>query len=75
MGVRADAALLESEARVESAGKEVARVEAAIGSPVRPLDAAALASKVERLGGAHLATVIADAGRPAAELVAAAGFG
>ena len=49
VAVREDDTLLESEARVEAAGEVMARVEAAIGSPQRPLDAAALGAKVSRL--------------------------
>ena len=48
--MRTDPSLLESEAVLE-AGGEPARVEAALGSPERPMDAAALAAKVDGLGG------------------------
>jgi hypothetical protein len=39
--VRADGSLLESECVLVSDGREVARVEAALGSPQRPMDARA----------------------------------
>ena len=49
--VRADRRLRESEFVLNSGDKEVVRVEAALGSPQRPLDAAALRAKVEGLAG------------------------
>ena len=50
--VRADRGLRESEAvLLDSGGAELARVEAARGSPERPLDEASLAAKVESLAG------------------------
>ena len=73
--VRTDAALLESEFVLSGAGgEELARVEAALGSPRQPLDAEALREKVERLAGAEFASVLDDPERPAAELLALAGL-
>jgi 2-methylcitrate dehydratase PrpD len=73
--VRTDAALLESEFVLSGAGGgELARVEAALGSPRQPLDAEALREKVERLAGAEFASVLDDPERPAAELLALAGL-
>jgi 2-methylcitrate dehydratase PrpD len=63
--VEADARLLESECVLSADGRELARVEAARGSPEQPMDAAALRAKLERLGPARLA----DLDRPAAELL------
>jgi 2-methylcitrate dehydratase PrpD len=63
--VRADARLLESECVLRAGGRELARVQAALGSPEQPMDAGALRAKVERLGAAGLA----ELDRPAAELV------
>ena len=52
-------------------GEEVARVEAALGSPQRPMDRRALGRKVESLaGGAQLTEALSDPERPAAELLA-----
>jgi 2-methylcitrate dehydratase PrpD len=68
--VRADASLAESEFVLESGGDELARVEAARGSPQRPLDAAALRAKVESLNGPALD----DLDRPGAEVLAEAGL-
>jgi 2-methylcitrate dehydratase PrpD len=68
--VRADASLAESEFVLESRGDELARVEAARGSPQRPLDAVALRAKVNDLGGPALD----DLDKPAAEVLAEAGL-
>jgi 2-methylcitrate dehydratase PrpD len=72
--VTTDASLLESEARLEAGGRELARVEAALGSPARPMSAAQLADKVTSLAGESLDGALDDLDRPAAELLEAAGL-
>ncbi|HEU0023215.1 MAG TPA: MmgE/PrpD family protein, partial [Thermoleophilaceae bacterium] len=73
--VRADGALLESEAvLLDADGGEIARVEAALGSPERPLDAAALARKLHELAGDRLAGALDDPARPARDLLELAGL-
>jgi 2-methylcitrate dehydratase PrpD len=72
--VRAHADLLESEARLEVDGEEVARVEAALGSPRRPLAPAQLARKVRGLAGDRLDGALADPARPVRDLAEAAGL-
>jgi 2-methylcitrate dehydratase PrpD len=67
--VIADDELLESEARLSLDGGQVARVEAALGSPQRPLDRKALAAKRRELAGEQLEGALADLSRPAAELL------
>jgi 2-methylcitrate dehydratase PrpD len=67
--VRTDDTLLESEARLEAGGRELARVEAALGSPTRPMDAAALAAKVHALAGDALDGVLDDDALPARALL------
>jgi 2-methylcitrate dehydratase PrpD len=69
--VRTDPALLESEAVLEMEGGVRFRVEAARGSPARPMDAASLAEKVRSLAGSALDDVLADPSRPAASLLQA----
>jgi 2-methylcitrate dehydratase PrpD len=73
--VRTDRALLESECVLHAGGREVARVEAALGSPQRPMDATALREKVTGLAGDSLADALDDPDRPAAELLDLAGLG
>jgi 2-methylcitrate dehydratase PrpD len=68
--VRPDPSLAESEFVLHSGDRELARVEAALGSPQRPLDAAALRAKVESLDGPRLD----DPAQPAAEVLEAAGL-
>lgn len=68
-----DPEFLQSEA-VVVIGTLRTRIEAAVGSPQRPLDAPALASKVRSLAGERLDGVIDDAERPARELVECAGL-
>jgi 2-methylcitrate dehydratase PrpD len=63
--VREDPRRLESEALVTAAGGTSARVEAALGSPARPMDQAALASKVRTLAGHRLDGALEDPHRPA----------
>jgi 2-methylcitrate dehydratase PrpD len=72
--VRTDRGLLESECVLSANGREIARVEAALGSPERPMDASALREKVTRLAGEDLADALDDLGRPAAELLELAGL-
>ncbi len=73
--VRSDSRLLESEAvLLDAEGAEIARVEAAIGSPERPLHEHALARKVEGLGGGRLLGALDDPARPARELLDLAGL-
>ena len=55
---------------LDADGAELARVEAARGSPGRPLDEAALAAKVSSLAGEALEGALDDPARPAAELLA-----
>jgi 2-methylcitrate dehydratase PrpD len=71
--VRTDAALLETEARLEVDGAAVAVVRHARGSPQHPMDAAALESKVERLAPG-LAGVLDDLATPARDTIAVAGL-
>ena len=71
--VRADPGLLESEAVLTAEGSEV-RVEAALGSPGRPLGPEAHAAKLRALAGDRLDAALDDPDRPAAELLAAAGL-
>jgi 2-methylcitrate dehydratase PrpD len=74
VGVRTSADLLESEARLDVNGEEVARVESALGSPRRPLAPAQLAEKVRGLAGNRLDGALADPARPARDLAEAAGL-
>ena len=69
--LRTDASLLESEAVLSAGGEEVARVEAAIGSPQNPMTAERLAAKVRDLAGDRLTGALDDPDRPAADLLAA----
>jgi 2-methylcitrate dehydratase PrpD len=73
--VRTDGSLLESECVLASDGREVARVEAALGSPQRPMDARALREKVAGLAGERLVEALEDLERPAEELLELAGLG
>ncbi|HKG37149.1 MAG TPA: MmgE/PrpD family protein [Solirubrobacterales bacterium] len=72
--VVADDGLLESEARLEADGDEVARVEAALGSPLRPMTEDQLAAKRRALAGDRLEGALEDRDRPAAELLARLGL-
>jgi 2-methylcitrate dehydratase PrpD len=72
--LRTDAALLESEAVLTQDGEEVARVEAAIGSPANPMTSERLRRKVRDLAGERLEGALDDPARPAADLLAAAGL-
>ena len=67
--VRTDATLLESEARLQIDGTELARVLAARGSPGNPLTPEALHAKRRELSGTRLDGALDDDGRPAMELL------
>jgi 2-methylcitrate dehydratase PrpD len=69
ISVRTDESLGLSEARLVADGKELARVEAALGSPERPMDERALAAKVSSLAGDRLDGALDDPHRPARELL------
>jgi hypothetical protein len=71
--LRLDPRLDEMEAHV-AAGKSEARVRSPLGSPGRPMDAAALRDKVHELAGERLEGVLDDSARPAADVLAAAGL-
>jgi 2-methylcitrate dehydratase PrpD len=71
--LRTDDRLGEWEARVEIDGEQVARIETALGSPARPLEADQLAEKVRELAGDRLDGILGDLDRPAAGLMAALG--
>jgi 2-methylcitrate dehydratase PrpD len=73
--VRADRDLLESECVLQAGGREIERVEAALGSPQRPMDESALREKIAGLGGEGIADALEDLERPAAELLDLAGLG
>ena len=70
--MRLDPSLPETGATIVVAGEELARVDAATGSPARPMPPAALADKVARLGAEHLAAMVEAPGTGARELVARA---
>jgi 2-methylcitrate dehydratase PrpD len=69
IAVEADPALAESEAQLAIDGVLVASVEAALGSPQRPMSADGLAQKRRGLAGERLEGILDDPGRPAAELL------
>jgi 2-methylcitrate dehydratase PrpD len=73
ISVRTDATLLETEARLEIGGAMAAVVRHARGSPRHPMDAAALAQKVERLAPG-LSGAVRDLDAPAGDVAAAAGL-
>jgi 2-methylcitrate dehydratase PrpD len=68
--VRTDRALGESEFALLAGGEELARVDAARGSPEHPMTAEELRAKVRDLAGTRLDGVLDDVARPAAELLA-----
>jgi 2-methylcitrate dehydratase PrpD len=72
--LRTDDTLLESEAVLEAGGERAGHVEAALGSPARPMDEAALRAKLRELAGSRLDGALDDLGVPAAALAAAAGL-
>jgi 2-methylcitrate dehydratase PrpD len=69
-----DPALAEMEARIESAGETIARVETALGSPARPMDAVQLRRKVRDLAGQALDGLLDDPALPARDVLDAAGL-
>ncbi|MGH2819070.1 MAG: MmgE/PrpD family protein [Actinomycetota bacterium] len=73
--VHTDASLLESEARLETSEGFSTRVEAALGSPARPMDDVRLEAKVRTLAGESLIGVLDDRDAPAASILEAAGLG
>jgi 2-methylcitrate dehydratase PrpD len=64
-----DEALLEAEAVIAVGGEEVARVEAARGSPERPMSEAELAAKCAMLAGDRLDGLLDDRSAPAQALL------
>jgi 2-methylcitrate dehydratase PrpD len=68
--VRTDPALWESEFALLAGGEELARVDAARGSPQHPLGIEDLRAKVRDLAGSRLDGVLDDRARPATELLA-----
>lgn len=72
--IRTDATLLESETVLTRDGEEVARVEAAIGSPANPMTPERLRLKVRDLAGGRLEGALDEPARPAVDLLAAAGL-
>ena len=67
--VRTSDSLRESEAVMEVDGREVTRVEAALGSPERPMSDAALRAKIRDLAGDHLDGLLDDPNRQAREIL------
>jgi hypothetical protein len=55
-------------------GAEAARVTAPLGSPARPMTERQLAAKIRDLAGDRLEGALDDPGRPAADLLEAAGL-
>jgi 2-methylcitrate dehydratase PrpD len=72
--LRTDDTLLESEAVLEAGGERAGHVEAALGSPARPMDEAALRAKLRELAGSRLDGALDDLRVPAAALAGAAGL-
>jgi 2-methylcitrate dehydratase PrpD len=70
--VTTDARLLESEARLRAQDGFEARVEAALGSPLRPMTAAQLQDKVASLARRALNGILDDPNEPAKAVVEAA---
>ena len=70
--VRLDDSLPETAAAIGVAGQELARVDAAIGSPARPMPPERLAAKVARLGAERLASMVHAGDAGARELAARA---
>lgn len=71
--VVADADLAESEAVLTADGREI-RIEAAVGSPQRPLQDRAMKHKLADLGASHLVGILEDSGRSASSVLQAAGL-
>ena len=72
--VRGDDRLCESEAVLCAAGEELARVEAALGSPERPMSEEQLGAKIRSLAGDRLDGVLDDPRRPASDALRAIGL-
>jgi 2-methylcitrate dehydratase PrpD len=72
--VRADPGLTESEAQLAVDGRRVARIEAALGSPQRPMEPEQLAAKRRGLAGERLEGALDDPRRPAVELFGSLGI-
>jgi hypothetical protein len=72
--VRTDAALAESEARIEVGGRTAARVLTPRGSPGNPLGPEEIAAKARELAGDGIDGVLDDRGRPARDVRDAAGL-
>lgn len=70
--IRLDESLPENGAVLTLDGGEPVRVDAALGSPARPLSTEQLEAKLEALGAAHLSELVADPATPAREVVVAA---
>jgi 2-methylcitrate dehydratase PrpD len=70
--VRTDTSLVESATLLDVDGERAAQVEAALGSPGRPMDAAQLQAKLEELAGHRLDGVLDDPDAPVAGVVDAA---
>jgi 2-methylcitrate dehydratase PrpD len=70
--VRTDPCLLESEALLEVDGELLGHVEAALGSPARPMGEAQLARKVRELAGGRLDGAVEDGERPVRAVLQAA---
>jgi 2-methylcitrate dehydratase PrpD len=69
-----DPSLGEQEAVLRAGGEELARVDAALGSPERPMSGEQLTSKVRSLAGDRLDGILEDPDRPAADVLTAAGL-
>ena len=72
--VATDAGLGEMEARIESDGETLARVETAVGSPARPMDADRLRDKLHELADGRLDDVLDSPAATAREVLAVAGL-
>jgi 2-methylcitrate dehydratase PrpD len=75
VNVRTDTALAESAAVLAVDGEVRAQVEAALGSPGRPMSEAQLSAKVRAIAGERLDGVVDDPDRPVREVLDAAGIG
>ena len=70
LSVSADPEIAESEARIAIDGEPLARVEAALGSPQRPMAPEALSAKRRDLAGERLEDALENPDRPVTELSA-----
>ena len=68
--VETHAGLLESECVLSADGRELARVQAALGSPGQPMDEHKLAAKVDGLAGSWLSDLVHGRARPAVDVLA-----